>query len=296
MTTGPDAEATLNVKHVLVPLDGSELALQAIPTATVLSARLGAQLHTIGVAPTREAGEALRASTIAVLGDDFDADRALIVVEDNPADAIERRARELGTCLVCLTTRGRGRLAGAVLGSVARTLLHRLPDGIIALGPEADNPGWAPRPRDWPDPLSTPRIVVCVDGTSSAEQVLPTATAWARSLDMSLTILSISTDRTLSFDPAGTANSDAAPGIDEYVAGLVERCRNDSPDLAIDGLVFRDPVSLKSGIRSYLDARPAGLVALATHARSGLDRAKFGASGANIVESSTAPCLVVPVN
>ena len=41
---------TVHVRNVLLPLDGSELALQAMPTARVLAQRLGADLHTVTVA------------------------------------------------------------------------------------------------------------------------------------------------------------------------------------------------------------------------------------------------------
>ena len=59
--------------------------------------------------------------------------------------------------------------------------------------------------------------------------------------------------------------------------------------------MVRDPISPASGIRSYLDREPAGLVALTTHARSGLQRALLGADAAAIVDASVAPCLVAPV-
>ena len=40
---------------------------------------------------------------------------------------------------------------------------------------------------------------------------------------------------------------------------------------------------------------PAGLVALTAHARSGLKRLRLGATSAEIVATSTAPALVVPL-
>ena len=58
--------------------------------------------------------------------------------------------------------------------------------------------------------------------------------------------------------------------------------------------VVRDPVSVASGLRAHLAARPAGLVALAAHARSGLERLRLGATAADLVRTSTAPALVVP--
>ena len=59
--------------------------------------------------------------------------------------------------------------------------------------------------------------------------------------------------------------------------------------------VVYDPISPADGVRAYLDRHPAGLVAVTTHARTGLRRVLVGADAANIVHASTAPTLVVPL-
>jgi nucleotide-binding universal stress UspA family protein len=64
---------------------------------------------------------------------------------------------------------------------------------------------------------------------------------------------------------------------------------------AVDGQVVRGRIGAASGIRAHLDLHPAGLVALTTHARSGMERLRLGAAAASIVHGSTAPCLVAPV-
>ena len=272
-----------------MPLDGSEFALQALPTARVLAERLGAELHTISVAGAHDDGQRLRALASAAIGVDIGDDRALVVSGGEPAETIARRADELGACVVCLSTHGRGRLGGALVGSVARSVLQRSSDPIVALGPSADNPGWTPRPRSWPEPLSVPRIVACVDGSETSEQVLPMAGAWARALSMSLTILTVAEDATTSIPGEGRyADGDA----ERYIEALVEQW-GDVAD--VDGEVVRDPIGPASGLRAHLDQRPAGLVAVTTHARSGMQRALLGATAASIVHASVVPCLVAPV-
>ena len=59
--------AELQVRHVLVPLDGSEFALRALPTARVLAERLGAELQTISVAEGDEV-DRLRNLASAAIG------------------------------------------------------------------------------------------------------------------------------------------------------------------------------------------------------------------------------------
>jgi nucleotide-binding universal stress UspA family protein len=281
---GPPRLAVVDVGNVLVPLDGSELALQALPTARVLAGRLGAELHTVTVADGVEGAERARALGAAALGVPVGDPRVFVVTEGDPEEVILVRAGALGSCLVCMATHGRGRLQGALVGSVARSLLQLSVDPIVALGPVADNPGWSPRPRSWPEPLSVPRIVACVDGSETSEQVLPLAAAWAHALGMSLTILTVVADESAL---AGRRDDQ------RYIERLVEEWRQHLPDTGGD--VVRDPIGPANGVRLHLEQRPAGLVALTSSARSGMQRLTLGAAAAGIVRASVAPCLVAPV-
>ena len=124
--------------HVLVPLDGSELAEGAVPTARALAARFGAELHSVSVVQNANEAGRLRGQAADALGVDVRDDRVGVVLDDDPVAGIERRVQELGSCLVCLSTHGRGRVAGAVVGSVARSMLQRSGEPLVAVGPVAD--------------------------------------------------------------------------------------------------------------------------------------------------------------
>ncbi len=286
--------AELRVRQVLVPLDGSELALRAMPTARALAGRLGAVVHVVSVAETEDDVTRLRALGAAVLDVDLEDDRVTVVIGTDPSSAISRRAEELDAPLLCMSTHGRGRLSGALIGSVARSVLQRSSDPLVVLGPLADNPGRTPTPRGWPEPLSIPRIIACVDGSDASEQILPIASLWAARLGLSMTILTVAEDappplvreqRDLGYDPH--------PDADSYIDTLVQKWR--TAGVQVDGEVVRDPISPASGLRAHLWERPAGLVALATHARTGMQRALLGATAASIVHDSVSPCLVAPV-
>ena len=220
----------------------------------------------------------LRALAAASIGVDAGDERVHVVSDDDPAEAIARRAAELESCVVCLTSHGRGRLRGAVVGSVARSVLQRSVEAMVALGPMADQPGWSPRPRRWPEPLSVPRMVACVDGSDTSEQVLPLAASWARALDMSLTILTVVADvpEPLRPDQLPTRYG-AGVAPESYIESLVQQWGRILP--SVDGEVVPDPISAAGGIRAHLNQRPAGLVAVTTHARSGLQRALLGRAG-----------------
>jgi nucleotide-binding universal stress UspA family protein len=292
MTSEPEPLADLHVRNILVALDGSESALRALPTARALARRVDADVRTISAARNARDAAGLRKLASRALDADL-IDDHVVVVHGDPAEAIEQQARTLAPCVVCLTTRSRGRFHGAVVGSVARSLLQRSSDPIVALGPMADNPGWSPRPRNWPEPLSVPRLVACVDGSETSEQVLPLAATWARTLEMSLTIVTITGDATASTGARDKDRYGSHADAESYLAQLVQHWHRSLPET--DGEVVRSPIGIWSAIRMYLDRRPAGLVALTTHARSGTRRAFLGATAANIVHASVAPCLVAPV-
>lgn len=284
----------LAVRHVLVPLDGSEFSLQAMPTARVLAKRLGADMQAVSVAGADDA-DRVRVLASTALDVDVTDERIFVVGDGEPADVIARRARELGTCVVCMSTQGRGRLSGAIIGSVARSVLERSEGPIVALGPMADNPGWTPRPWNWPEPLSVSRLVACVDGSDTSEQVLPLAATWARALNMSMTILTVIEDAPAPLRPKRRRSRyGSQQDAGSYIDALVQEWGSGPCD--VDGLVVRDPLGPASGLRTHLDERPAGLVAVTTHARSGLRRAVLGAGAASIVRASVAPCLVAPVH
>lgn len=142
----------------------------------------------------------------------------------------------------------------------------------------------------FPNPLEIRRIVACVDGSPESEGVLPIAAEWAAVLRMSLSILTIAEDA-----PATTAGevrrrwgpSDPWP----YVEELAARWRKVVADTTAD--VQLDPISVASGLRAHLFQEPAGLVALTTQARSGLDRIRLGSTAAEIIRTAPAPTLVV---
>ena len=91
-----DLGRPLRFEHVLLPLDGSEFALAAMPTARALSVRFGAQLQVISVADDEADADRLVRHARASLGADLVDEQVHVVVGADPADAITARAVALG--------------------------------------------------------------------------------------------------------------------------------------------------------------------------------------------------------
>ena len=287
----------LSFQHVLLPLDGSQFALAAMPTARAAAARFGAVVNTISVAGDERDADRLRRHAVEALGGTADEDRAHVVVAKDPASVIRDRADELGSCLVCMSTRGRGRVVGTLIGSVARATLLLANRPLIVVGPSADRPGVMVgrprrRPSSWPEPLSGGGVIACVDGSDTSEAVLPVAAQWAAALRSGLTILTVADEAATA--PSGERPNRFGPADPKgYVDDLAARWRNHVPDAA--GEVVYDPLEVASGIGARVARQPAALVAVTTHARTGFDRLRLGATAADIVRVSTAPTLVVPL-
>ena len=111
---------------------------------------------------------------------------------------------------------------------------------------------------------------------------------------MSLTILTVVEDVPAPIRPERQTHRYGATGdAATYVKDLARQWAALAPE--VTGRVVRDPIGPAGGIRAHLDQQPAGLVALTSHARSGLQRVLFGAAAAGIVHASPSPCLVVPL-
>ncbi len=125
--------------------------------------------------------------------------------------------------------------------------------------------------------------------------MLPVAAAWANRLGMALSIITVAEPSPPPVRPGATWHRGHGPqgDADEYVARLGEAWKDAASDVTVD--VVYDPISPAEGVRTYLDGHPAGLIALTTHARSGLERLWLGAHAAAIVYTSTAPAVVVPL-
>jgi nucleotide-binding universal stress UspA family protein len=279
-------------RTILVPLDGSDLAAGAIATARALARRFDAAIHTIGVAAIDVEIDELRSHAAKALGVPVDDPSVHVVVGDDVAGAIRARAARLESCLVCLSTHGLGRVEGAMLGSVARDVLEQGHEPVVAVGPRVALGDHGPVPSPL---LDVDHLVACVDGTPDSEGVIPVAAAWAAALRMRLTIVTVAepSPPPLRSEAAWRRHHGPDMDADEYARRLAERWAQAAPGLRARAVY--DPIGPADGMRDDLAREPAGLIAVASHLRTGLQRVVLGAAAADIVRVSSAPALVVPL-
>ena len=141
------------------------------------------------------------------------------------------------------------------------------------------------------------RILVCLDGSKLAEQVLPYAREQARGFNSRLILLRV-------VDDAQVYSAPAEPAVvveqrerirkerqeaEEYLASVSESLRSERFD------VEATVVGGHSGqtIVRYAEDNDASLIALATHGYGGLGRAVFGSVADYVLRHTSIPVLCI---
>jgi nucleotide-binding universal stress UspA family protein len=191
----PDAWSVPEHPALLVPLDGSAVADQALDTAVPLARALGAALHLLRVVEPIHYAAYYDAPVLVRRTPDIEvaqaerhlqalAERLMAaghavttqVVVGQPAAQIVEVARERGAVLTVLATHGRGGLARFVMGSVATDVLRHAAGPLLLVRPPAA--GSAETSIDVPKNLVTldePRAGPAVTPAPAASGVTLTA-------------------------------------------------------------------------------------------------------------------------
>ena len=203
------------------------------------------------------------------------------VLPETVADSILERARTGKADLIVMATHGRGPLSRFGLGSVADQLVRRAPVPVLLVRP-SENP-----PRTAPEPV-VENILIPLDGSQLAEQVLEPAAELAQLMEARLCLLRVVKSRSTSAD-RGAAG---LPDKSEY-EGYLERV---AARLREHGLQVRTRVvAARHAAEAILEearVHGADLIALATHGRGGLKRLLHGSVADRLIRGAALPILV----
>ena len=260
-------------ERILVPLDGSVGGVLALRVAERLADICDAELEVI---------------SLLTLGDDLD-DRQRVVDEQTAslhhrfrtvvkpvvysvADEIADEFALEENTLVVMSTAARPR-AGGIIGSTAEDLLGFIHQPVLLLGPKAE------MSQDWP----TGPMYVCTDGSDFAETIFSGAAEMTNVLDMHPWILTVVEPMALPKGVSVGAESNYPAGVARTLGRMMER------QVDFDVLHNDDPAS---AIIDYATNGHAGMIALATHGRTGLRRLAMGSVAIKVVHEATCPVLV----
>lgn len=282
------------LENILVPLDGSPLADRALPYAAALARASGGRLillqavdNTLGLGrrPTDEPDPRTRleatAATLREAGMTAEPRLCHLYLEE-VGPAIVRTARELAVELIVMSTHGRSGIGRWVYGSVADAVLREAGVPVLLI------PAACQRP--WPTDRK-PRILVPLDGSDLAIEVLGPAAELANLLDADLMLL-----QAISPAPYVEGYYYVETDLDQQMADVRAALETTAERLRTAGRRVEVRTALGYPITVITEtAKEEGidLIAMATHGRGGLARLVMGSVATGTLQRAGLPVLLV---
>ena len=291
--------------RILVPLDGSSFGEYALPLALSIARRAEAPIELVHVyrpanvpegSWTNEAYEQGKQKAGAYLDElvkrvkpvtRFGVHAALF--EGDVPDRILQQAQDGHTGLIVLTTHGRGPLSRYWLGSVADELVRRTTVPLLLVRPREE-------PVDLTAERAVGRILIPLDGSPFAEQILPPALALGSLMQADYRLLRVVTPAVATgpdpwfSPPLHVPDLDLESQARAYLKRIWERLQQDQPR----NVQAHVETAFKPAVAILEDVQPAkvDLIALATHGRTGVSRLVLGSVADKVVRASPVPVLV----
>lgn len=303
-------------RNVVILLDGSELAERVLPHVAEAIRGRDSCVHLLSVAPSsrgitpvavdlhafsadlpeersriqRELIEYLR--TIAKKLEPVAADVWLAVRDGRPADEILTFVEDVGADLIAMSTHGRSGISRWAFGDVANRVLRgaTCPVLLVRTGGDAVTA-----------PLPYQRILVPLDGSELAEQIVPYVKALISPNQTRVFLVSVLTtgvaDRTVtlltSYPPglqlATTALQYAEVQLQSYLRSVAATLREQR---AMVQIAIRRG-SPADEILAYAVEAETDLISMTTHGFSGASRWAYGSVAGRVLQGADSPVLLV---
>jgi nucleotide-binding universal stress UspA family protein len=289
--------------RILVPLDGSPLAEQVLPYVKLLAQGIKCHTELLQViqyspAPThpqqvtanlsseaqrylKKAAASLKSSGLSV---------SSLVHHGDPASDIVAEAESKPGTLLMMAPRGNSGFASRwMLGSVTDKVLHVITNSLLVVRAE--------EPEATTIEAKLENVIVPLDESPLAEQVLPHAVHLARTMGLRIILLRVTPSagdfyRYIGYVPGNS--EDFAQFIDgrgmEYLHKVGQKLREQGLILVEERLLHGHPAA---AIVDLARETPHSLVAMTTHGRSGVGRWLLSSVVDRVVRHSTGPVLVV---
>lgn len=296
-------------KVIMAPTEGSDTERAAMSVAVKLAQRFDAELRLVRVqtAPlvienvarppvleiteqTLQDERLARLRILEALGTEL---RVLgqipviVALEDGPiAPTLRDYAKKFSVDLIVMSSHSRARLKRITLGSVTDYLIRQTNIPVLVVRPPVSFIGATPEE-------TVSRIVVPLDGSALAEQILPEVSALALRLNSTVSLFHVLTPVTYSqkeIIQPGLPWWDTDIAIaDSYLARVASHLTEAGVTVSKD-VVLSDDVA--TAILDYAGRTRADLIAIATRGKGGMGRFVFGTVADEVTRKSTTSILV----
>src|SRR5438874_1163638 len=295
-------------KTIMVPTDGSGFDREAILVALRVAERCEAKVRLVrvlgtgvifGMAGSAKGAalpvEALRLEHDAALSELYalaaecrslcSADITVDLEQGPIADVLEGYAKRNEIDLIVISSHGRRGIARLSLGSVTDSLIRGTTIPVLVVKPRAS----------YLAPEATKEfhhIVVPLDGSSLAEQILTRVVPLAKLEDAEITLLHVVTPSEGAFENGETR----LPWWKKKVAGAQAYLSRRASEIRLRGVATTIEVvvgeKIAEAITDYARKERADLIAIATHGRGGLARVLRGSVAHGVTNSAMSWILV----
>lgn len=284
---------------ILVPLDGSSLAEQALSCAVPLCQVLPAEivlLRAVWISPKArlasdraDAGVNETVRELVSQADDYLQGMARSLRETHldvrcavrhgpPAKTIVDYAAQADVQQIVMATRSYGAPRRWTRGSVAERVVQAAQAPVLLVRCSDRDA------RDAREPLCCRRILVPLDGLAKAEQVLPPTAELARALGCKVILFQV--PATFLFEHSSLAAERMANAYLARVAGRLK-------EQGIKVSVATGPGLVAESVVQFAQSNDVDLIAMATHGRTGIARWALGSVAGDVIREGSTPVLLV---
>ena len=287
---------------LLVPLDGSRLSECILPYARFLARGLGIPVELLQVIDwddypailTAQLGREIESTKTdlnkntrdyleSVATSFVNSSTVICSVErGNPAEVILDRATDQSGTLIAMSTHGRSGLQRWVLGSTADKVLQAATNPVLLVR--------ATKQRVTNKEVALKQVLVPLDGSGLAEQVLPHVTVLAKMMMLEVVLLRVYDvpENMPQLQKITRIVKDAAK---TYLEDKIRRLR--SEELKKVSYLLLKGNAANRIVKIAQAATPDNLVAMCTHGRSGTRRWVLGSVTDRVVRHCNEPVLVI---
>jgi nucleotide-binding universal stress UspA family protein len=296
-------------KTIMVPTDGSGFDREAIRLALRIAERSKAVVRLVRVQPTgeifaRESSPDATKASVTMLQQErerilvelgklaaecrkiSEAKIGIALEDGSVSAALESYAVRNHVDLIVISSHGRGGITRLSLGSVTDSLIRHTPIPVLVIKPHASylSPG--------EDEIFR-RIIVPLDGSSLAEQILPEIVTLAKLDNARLTLLTVLIPQTSSHSAIADQRT---PLWDKDIVGAQAYLYRIAAQLREQGCLTTTHIEIGENIAQVIgdyarDVR-ADLVAIATHGRGGISRVLHGSVADAVTRTGMTSMLV----
>jgi len=297
-------QTMFHCQRILVPLDGSSLAERALPSAFTIARALSSNgrcaVHLLRVVPPLflSVDPLLYAETLNLSEEEAQAYLTTVATEWSTtysplvtavsggavAESIISYTQQEKMDLIVMSSHGRSGLSRWMYGSVAEKVLRQACCATLII-----------RPGDEPPPKAFRSILVCLDGSPLAEQVLEPILALAQAMQSEVCLLRVA-------PPAHIAIETQAM---EQLVDTVEDLERDTAEvylhqllatLPVDELAITTKAITGPAAETIIDTavhQKADLIAMSSHGRSGVSRWVYGSVAEKVLRGTTTATFII---